>query len=364
MIKYCPICSEDNLSHARFCSNCGAVIAHIEPSVSGFGTARTKHVSVAQDHAPAPVGEPGPNDLLAGRMVSLAQVPQSLAKALSSGAGARKRWRPKKSLTGPYAVACMAGMTILALTASLAWIMQGQHPFAVSGATASQMAPAPTANPRPMKEPTPANIANTPGGQSSPESPNLPAASASPAAPFVSSAPSLSRAPAQSIAPLVVPFGKPPLIRQSESQGIAKAAKPQKPKPVEQAQKQVKQRAAQVASPSLQSQSYPQSQAVSSDNAKRASTGSFRSEIANSPSAADAQPGDSKANQVAMLQTKPAEARPKEGKVSVEMLCSDRSNFLSRGFCQNQYCTDPLRKNDQTCQKLRQYELARQNLSY
>jgi hypothetical protein len=53
----------------------------------------------------------------------------------------------------------------------------------------------------------------------------------------------------------------------------------------------------------------------------------------------------------------PAEPRPLPQ--SVESQCADRGNFVSKGFCQSQLCSDSKRANDKTCKYLRGLDQAR-----
>ncbi len=399
------------------------MIAHIEPTFSGFGTSDTKDEPSISSLAPVQALRPNANSDLADRLVALAEGPKSPQPQGSA----------KKLLRSPVAVASLAGFTILALTASLAWIVHGQRPFNAGtvgkntgGAEASQ-ATKRTDNAGVSAIPALTAIApKTPTVETPVPSPIAPATAAlsPPAQALVVPQPAMT-APAVTAPALTAPTVAPPTIiapkaaaqaaptviaPKNAAQTVpadARQAKPPKPrigdqpstlepsakppkfaakaeakvevkKPAtdklatnvekskeqlaqEQALKEKRRQVAKASTPSATAtkpelaKAYPMPQAVWSDASPRLQTTEQAKPIAR----AEPQVSAPSAKQ-AMI----TEGKTREIKANVEALCSERSNFLSRGYCQNQYCAEPHRKNDPTCQRLRQYETARQAVNY
>lgn len=372
------------------------MIAHIEPTFSGFGTSDTKDEPSISSLAPVQALRPNANSDLADRLVALAEGPKSPQPQGSA----------KKLLRSPVAVASLAGFTILALTASLAWIVHGQRPFNAGtvgknteGAEASQ-ATKRTDNAGISVIPALTAIApKTPTVETPVPSPIAPATAAlsPPAQALVVPQPAMT-APAVTAPALTAPTVTPPTIIAPKAAAqaaptviapknaaqtvpaVAPQAKPPKPRigdqpsalatnvekskeqlAQEQALKEKRRQVAKASTPSATAtkpelaKAYPMPQAVWSDASPRLQTTEQAKPIAR----AEPQVSAPSAKQ-AMI----TEGKTREIKANVEALCSERSNFLSRGYCQNQYCAEPHRKNDPTCQRLRQYETARQAVNY
>jgi hypothetical protein len=310
------------------------VIAHIEASFSGFGTSDTKEEGPSQESALKPAFSSEGNTALAGRLVSLAEAPRPPGDRQSA----------KSKLTGPYAVAALVGVTVLALTASLAWIVHGQRPIStVSSNEASKPA---------LAIPLQAKVASPIRPEPARVDPPLPV-------------PETGRSGGDDNPPKFAPdedrAAKDKVLKATERSAaarkrqLAKEVSAKKQKPAVVAKKEQKRRLAKTTldelTPTIPA-GYPMPQALRSDGGST------------TPTVKPVIHHDSGASGPAGKQTAHSDIKPREQKGNVEALCSDRSNFFSRSFCHNQYCAEPQRKNDPTCQRLRQYEMARQNSTY
>jgi hypothetical protein len=384
------------------------VIAHIEASFSGFGT------SEAKDEAPAPtlaavhVLKPNSNSDLADRLVALSEAPERPQPIGSN----------KKLLSSPVAVAALAGFTIVALMASLAWIVHGQQPFVPSAESRNtaiaEESQSTTRTSKPGVSTVPPLSAVLPKAPSTdiPASSPLAIAPALPSpglAPPPTPAPTVIRptvtAPTTAAPTMTAPAVTAPSAAAQTTPTAAAAQKIQpkprngdlpsppepnarpvkltvKSEPKAEAKKSatdkstsdaarskeqiaqeqaLKERKRQVAKASVAAppaprsepvKPYPLPQAVFPEPSARLQTTESVKPIARAEPQVSAAPAK---------QAMATEAKTREGKGNVEALCSDRSNFLSRGYCQNQYCAESQRKNDPTCQRLRQYDTARQS---
>ncbi len=382
------------------------MIAHIEPSFSGYGTSESK--DEAKDDASSPsaapvhVLTPNTNSELVDRLVALAEAPK-----LSDPQ------RPTHKLfRSPVAVASLAGFTVIALTASLAWIVHGQRPFGTgpsnknpvsveesqatkragkAGASGAPELMAVTPRVSPAEIPASSPLMGAPPALSPPvPSPVLLAptqaasiaSSPSVAAPPVLSPPTVAQ-PTPTLAPQAIP-PKPRAERRhsiaepsAKTQQLTAQAEPKanlkKPVADKNSSKEVKAKEQLVQEQALQerrrqvvkastatspppkaelAKAQPLPQALGSEPSHR----SQNSEVAKPMARAEPQ-----LSAPSVKQASATEAKTRDLKGNVEALCSERSNFLSRGYCQTQYCAEPHRKNDPTCQRLRQYETARQS---
>jgi hypothetical protein len=360
------------------------VIAHIEASFSGFGTCEQKNPEIPPDSiAPVERRSEG-NTALAGRLVGL-----SLPKRNSDDA------KPEhKKRIGPYVVATLAGFTVLALTASLAWIVHGQRPFE----TRAKPQDVRGAEVVGAKSRTPEKSEKAPVGAASkdvkaessinePSSPlpQVPDARAdaqkeassdlqkptlvpSPTEPGTTASQSSSKARAGSDSTSEGDSKKAPIDNSAMKQAAEPGTNAKRPTPkddtvrkqkTEEATKKEPKRQVAKASPDAAKQDsapgYPIPQAIRSDGGQ--STPSTETSRSMSPS-------EKSSATAPVKQAASAEPKPREAAGSVEALCSDRSNFITRGFCQSQYCTEPQRQSDSTCQRLRQHEAARKSVNY
>jgi hypothetical protein len=234
----------------------------------------------------------------------------------------------------PKAVAGLAGFTILSLTISLAWIIQGRQSF--------------DATPRAL--PIAAlKVAPTGGVLPVEVEPTLPTKPSPPVAVQVQPQ-ALPSSAALKKEPVTKPSSQKIPKETSSLQKSAAQTEPiqKEPKQKELKQKESRQKESKQKDPLIEPVKQP---------AVRESVAPDSGAIA--PQAKLASSSDSKLAAANRLVGKST-----QGVSNVETLCADRSNFLSRGYCQNQYCAEPHRKGDATCQRLRQYELARQTINY
>ena len=340
MVKYCPVCHEDNLSNARFCSSCGSVIAHIEATFSGLGTAHKGSPASSSALPATHLFRTKEDTGLADQMVAISE-----ARQVSQGHRSSERfWR------SPKAVAGLAGLTILTLIISLGWIIQGRQSFDAQppsqtlqkqGVTGVEpLASTEQAPTTPRTLPI-TNLKAAPTGGVLPieVEPNLPATQSPPVAVQVQpqSLPSSAVLRKESVAKLS--SQKVP----AQTSSLQKSAAQTEPKQKESKQKESKQKESPIEALKPVS------------GRERVASGS----TAIAPQAKVTSSSDAKPPDAARLSGKSV-----HGAGNVEALCADRNNFLSRGYCQNQYCAEPHRKGDPTCQRLRQYELARQTINY
>ena len=333
MVKYCPVCREDNLSNARFCSSCGSVIAHIEATFSGLGTA-DRRGSAAENLLDAlPMARTQADTDLADHLVAISE-----SKLVSQAQAPPPRfWR------SPKAVAGLAAFTVMALTMSLVWIIQGLQPLGVKG----------------LGQPTLKQGLSNPDPLATTEQASMPSALqisvVRPAATGVRPIENQPALPAKKLPPaevLVQPQALPSnaakpkelLVKQSLQKDLVQKRTLQK----DANQKDAKQRDANHKEPGTKAiKQAAAPEGVQADSATIV------------PSTKLAVSSDAASRDDARLGSKNVQRAG-----NVEALCADRTNFLSRGYCQNQYCAQAQRKGDPTCQRLRQYELARQTINY
>jgi hypothetical protein len=363
MIKICPVCREDNLSNARFCSSCGSVIAHIEASFSGYGTSDQKEDPPSPKVEPLVTVRSKANADLASRLVAMTQVPKPTLDTDSS----RKLFRT------PLAVASLAGVTIIGLVTSLAWIMSSPRPLDSKGGNQSKVSvedshtSKSSVTPKLNQTPTPqANATATAANAASPAPGTPPGTAAAPAVtqaerveqapkPLTTPTPDASASPSSQPVAAISPARAAPK-REANKADEDPGAEPVKRKPPPKEVSRQAAKAPRASSPkSEEANGYPVPQAIQptpgpTAQARDRSVSSPRAE--SSVGAAPAKP------------TVSAEAKPRESRSGVEGLCSDRTNFVTRGFCQSQYCTESQRKNDPVCVRLRQTETARQSANY
>jgi hypothetical protein len=333
MVKYCPVCHEDNLSNARFCSSCGSVIAHIEATFSGLGTADRGGPASSSALTAAPQLRTPADTGLADQMVAISE-----ARQVSQGRGSPGRfWR------NPKAVAGLAAFTVVALTMSLVWIIQGQQPLGVKGLGQPTMKQG-LSNPDPLATTEPASRPSAlPISVVRPEATDVRPIETQPALPAKKLPQAVVLVQPQ-VLPSSVAKPKEPLVKRSlQNDANQKDSKQRDAK-----QRDAKQRDANHKEPgtkAIKQAAAPES--VQADSATIV------------PLTKLAVSSDAASRDDARLGSKNVQRSN-----NVEALCAERTNFLSRGYCQNQYCAEVQRKGDPTCQRLRQYELARQTINY
>jgi hypothetical protein len=367
MIKICPVCREDNLSNARFCSSCGSVIAHIEASFSGYGTSDQKEDPPSPKVEPLVTVRSKANADLASRLVAMTQVSKPTLDRDSS----RKLFRT------PLAVASLAGVTIIGLVTSLAWIMSSPRPLDSKGGNQSKVSAEDShsskssVTPKITQTPAPqTNATATAANAASPAPSTLPATAATAATaaavtqaervepapkPLATPAPAASTSPSSQPVASISPARTTPKREAAKVDEAAGAEPVKKRSPPKEVSRQAAKAPRATSPKSEEANGYPVPQAIQPTPGP---TAQVRDRSVPSPRA------ESSVGAAPAKPTVSAEAKPRESRSGVEGLCSDRTNFVTRGFCQSQYCTEAQRKNDPVCVRLRQTETARQSANY